>query len=148
MTEDTREAAEDLDGPCVFPRCDNDQSEHVSLPLCNWHIVKVHRYARLLIEQHFPPQPEDITPVAPKPEPATKPGVVYFIRLGGLIKIGFTTSLAMRLRDLPYEELLGIVPGTMRDEKALHQQFAHLRRTGEWFEMAPDLLEHIEAVAA
>jgi hypothetical protein len=74
-------------------------------------------------------------------------GLVYFIRLGNRIKIGFTTNLALRMEQLPHEEILGVMPGFMRDEKRCHKAFAHLRRAGEWFEDAPELRAFIADVA-
>lgn len=83
---------------------------------------------------------------------------VYFLRCGGFIKIGFTTNLPSRIDTitkfggvlmpdgLPYwtARAAAAIPGSMQDEKALHQQFAHLRHTGEWFTEALELTEYIE----
>lgn len=134
------------DGTCVFPRCATAESQHLGLPICDRHIAKVYRLATMIIN--------DATPrVAVADEPRRMPkmdtdGAIYFIRLGSLVKIGFTTNLAQRLKHLPFEEVLGVTTGSMRDEKALHARFAHLRQHGEWFRQGPDLLGHIESLAA
>lgn len=75
-------------------------------------------------------------------------GLVYFVRLGNRVKIGFTTNLAARMAAIPHEEILGVMPGSLRDEKRCHAAFAHLRTTGEWFEDAPDLRAFIADIAA
>jgi len=65
-------------------------------------------------------------------------GVVYFIKSGPLVKIGFTTNLATRMEKIrngnPHElTLLGSMPGTDDSELFLHQMFSAYRTTGEWF---------------
>lgn len=130
---------------CCYPWCESAQTEHTSLPLCNRHIVKVYRQAQNIIRDAMP----ELEPAQYRRSrfEMDTPGVVYFIRLGSLVKIGFTTALAQRLRDLPFEEVLGVKPGTMRDEKDLHSRFGHLRQTGEWFRAEPDLLDFIASVS-
>lgn len=75
--------------------------------------------------------------------------MIYFIQAEGVghIKIGFTEAedAAARLVSLQIGspvllKLLGVIPGTMEDEKNLHRRFAAHRVTGEWFKPAPDLL--------
>lgn len=82
----------------------------------------------------------------------------YFIRCGSFIKIGAGQSPLGRLEtirktggilapaglDLATAELIATEPGGFVREKELHQQFAHLRHTGEWFTEAPELTEYIE----
>ena len=77
--------------------------------------------------------------------------MIYFIQAGsGEIKIGYTTqSGKARLKGLQTASptklmLLCETIGTARLEKQLHERFAHLRLTGEWFKSAPELLEFIE----
>jgi hypothetical protein len=78
------------------------------------------------------------------------PAVVYYIRVGDLIKIGTTTSLLERVRAYPPDsQLLAVEPGAEAVEQRRHEQFAHLlaaRR--EWFRPAADLMEHIDELAA
>lgn len=140
MKHDRPDPYESPDGLCVFPLCDAATTPHLALPLCNRHILKVHRDAKFLIDEAAPPRGRA------KPLMKHAPGCIYFIRFGGLVKIGFTTNLVQRLKALPHEELLGIKPGTMADEKALHGRFAHLRRTGEWFNPERELLDYIETL--
>jgi hypothetical protein len=71
--------------------------------------------------------------------------VVYFIERQGFVKIGTTTSLEKRLRDIGKGScmltgmtvgpvrLVATMPGDQRHEKFLHDQFHELRVEGEWF---------------
>jgi hypothetical protein len=70
--------------------------------------------------------------------------LLYFIRAGDYLKIGVTTDLDRRLLALRTASPLPLVvkavrPGTVREERAWHQRFAHLRVQGEWFRWTPEL---------
>lgn len=75
---------------------------------------------------------------------------VYYIRLGGLIKIGTSSDLLARLRKYPpMAELLAVEAGGRDVEGQRHEQFAHLRqfrKNSEWFKSGPDLEDHIAAL--
>lgn len=82
-------------------------------------------------------------------------GLVYFATADGSdsIKIGFSTSLKRRLRQLECAggrsiRLLVAVRGTRDDESVTHQQFKHARLDGEWFRPVPDLVLYIERLRA
>lgn len=82
----------------------------------------------------------------------TSGGWVYFVEAVGVgrIKIGVTTNLSERLRDLSNSSpvrlrLLGVVRGDRRFESILHAKFARHRLHGEWFSSAPDILTYIRA---
>jgi len=68
--------------------------------------------------------------------------IVYYVRRGEVIKIGTTTVPVMRFETLMPDEILAFEPGTAKQEKIRHRQFAHLRCRGEHFRIAPELLEH------
>lgn len=72
--------------------------------------------------------------------------VVYYLRFCCLVKIGTTTSIADRLKVIPHHELLATEPGSYDLERERHQQFAHLRDVGEWFQAGPDLHAHIRTL--
>ena len=77
--------------------------------------------------------------------------MVYFVRrLDGLIKIGYTSNVQGRMQQLFREfrplDLLLVLYGSMRTEKAHHRHFAALRATGEWFTPGEDLLTYISAM--
>ncbi|WP_438278131.1 GIY-YIG nuclease family protein [Nitrobacter sp.] len=74
---------------------------------------------------------------------------VYFIRCGEFVKIGFTYDVLVRLETLqaatPYTlELLDSFAGGESDEKELHARFAEHRVRGEWFHLAPEIMNHID----
>lgn len=78
--------------------------------------------------------------------------VVYYLRFGDRVKIGTTKNLEQRLIALPHDEVMATEPGGIHVEQQRHKQFGHLRiRTGshrEWFQLTPELAQHIAAVRA
>src|SRR5260370_6500722 len=78
--------------------------------------------------------------------------MIYFIqhRDDLYVKIGSTANLAARLAQLRERYsvdsllLLGVMDGTKEVERALHHQYKHLWRCGEWFRPGEDLLTFIE----
>jgi hypothetical protein len=81
--------------------------------------------------------------------------VVYFVQTagGGLIKIGFTTNLEARVRDLQTSSpvalcVLATLSGGESLEAELHERFASYRKHGEWFEPAPELLSFVSSLRA
>lgn len=67
---------------------------------------------------------------------------VYFMRRERLIKIGTTYNLKQRASVLN-ATVLARMPGSYSEEARLHNQFANLRRHGEWFEPGPELMKLI-----
>lgn len=77
---------------------------------------------------------------------------VYFVEAEGRIKIGWSKRVATRMAALQTGNatpirLLGTIPGARSVERRLHDRFAHLRLSGEWFNGAPELREYVAAVA-
>jgi hypothetical protein len=74
--------------------------------------------------------------------------VVYYIRVGNHIKIGYSKNLSKRMRSYPPDsEVLAFEPGSLELERRRHLQFRHQLRMGqEWFAPSLDLLAHIETV--
>lgn len=62
-------------------------------------------------------------------------GLVYYMRINGRIKIGYTTNLMQRSRNYPPgTELLAVEPGTRDTEARRHNQFSRSLAQGrEWF---------------
>jgi hypothetical protein len=87
-----------------------------------------------------------------RPQQASKnePGWVYYIRMGELIKIGYSIDVAQRMRAYPpTAELLAAHPGTELLEKQIHQKFkVHLARGREWFHPHGDVMAHVDSVVA
>lgn len=72
-------------------------------------------------------------------------GFVYYIRINGQIKIGYSIDVTDRMRHYPPgSELLAIEPGTLLTEKERHQDFRRfLVRGREWFTESEALAAHI-----
>lgn len=79
--------------------------------------------------------------------------LVYYLRRGGLIKIGYTAKFVDRMRKLRPDELLAVEPGNIPLETGRHLQFAAYRVLEgadgrEWYQPAAELLDHIARTAA
>lgn len=76
-------------------------------------------------------------------------GWVYYMRINGHIKIGYTKNLRQRSRAYPPgTELLAVEPGTREVEKLRHEQFSRFLAQGrEWFAESESLTAHIESLA-
>lgn len=79
--------------------------------------------------------------------------VVYYVgaRAVGRIKIGTTKDIRARMSRLRAQsidnlELVYAEPGGLREERARHELFHHLRRHGEWFEWTKDIDDWIDTV--
>ena len=83
-------------------------------------------------------------------DPKPTNGTVYYLRVGGYIKIGFASDLTKRMRSYaPDTVLLATEPGTKQDEQRRHRQFsAHRTHGREWYAMTPSLMRHIDQVIA
>lgn len=139
---------------CCWPGCRNTRVEEV--PLCGAHL-SIARDAWADRVSPDNPRTYRITTTVnePKPEPelATEPkpaGIVYYLRSGGFIKIGWTKSLTGRMKAYPPDTvLLATEPGTREDETRRHRQFAVHRTHGrEWYAIAADLTRHIDRIKA
>lgn len=76
---------------------------------------------------------------------ATDGPTVYFAEKDGLVKIGCSTSVLLRVPTLK-ARLLAIEPGGYAREWELHQQFADDRAFGEWFRYSDALHRHIASL--
>ena len=75
--------------------------------------------------------------------------MVYFIKQGEYVKIGFTNRFKARLNQLQVSspiklEVLGIIDGDKSDEERFHQKFKHIASTGEWFMHCDELKSYID----
>lgn len=71
--------------------------------------------------------------------------VIYFLRGGGLIKVGTTDQLRARIRGIqsmsPVRlDLIMVAPGDVEREEIIHQRLQHSRHHGEWFEPSDALI--------
>jgi hypothetical protein len=74
------------------------------------------------------------------------PAVVYYMRMGDLVKIGTSTNIRSRIATLNTQGVMAVEPGSYAVERERHAQFAHLRGHGEWFILGEDLAAHIADV--
>jgi Meiotically up-regulated gene 113 len=80
-------------------------------------------------------------------------GLIYFIATSaGHIKIGYSANPDRRLKSLQTASsvplrLIGTLPGTLKDEEALHARFAKYRVRGEWFTLTGALRSFIERLS-
>lgn len=80
-------------------------------------------------------------------------GYVYFLRMGNLVKIGFSTRPLQRMDELKTAMAKGVtsfvfIPGYKYDERALHKFFENRKSSGEWFRMSPTLKRFMAYAAA
>lgn len=131
---------------CCHPQC--HASVSVKVPeayLCDSHLVAAYRSVNDLLRESKPDAAANFTGGGRAlPGYQHRGGLVYFMRFGDRVKIGFTTNLPLRLQSIPHDELLATIPGTMADEKRLHSRFAAHRVHHEWFHLVPEILAHIE----
>lgn len=76
---------------------------------------------------------------------------VYFMQCGAYVKIGRSTQLRARFRELqtgnPYPmEVLAVLPGGYALERSLRSKFAELLHRGEWFHLRGSLHEYITTI--
>lgn len=75
-----------------------------------------------------------------------KTGVVYFLRAdNGLVKIGYTTNLKLRLKTVSTScsspiDVMRTEDGSIALERAFHKMFEAYRVRLEWFRFAPEML--------
>lgn len=77
-------------------------------------------------------------------------GHIYFVRLNGLIKVGWSKDVHERLRAYgPDVEVLAIYPGSRDDETTLHRQLRPaLARGREWYEDGKILADFVTKAVA
>lgn len=75
-------------------------------------------------------------------------GVVYYMRFGDRVKIGYTSDLRVRALEVPNDEVLAAEPGDYETERERHMQFKDLKVPAfkEWFRHEEVLMDHIAEV--
>lgn len=149
-----------VDEPCSWRNCEN-VADHPEHPLCEAHYRRVglqfvNENVELIqaiagtltvsdLVERLAGFPDDREPRTPP----VKESVVYYARIGDVIKIGFTTNLVERLRALRVQPggLLAVEPGGRDVERSRHLEFADERYGArEDFAMSTRLMAHIEAL--
>lgn len=89
-------------------------------------------------------------PIEPQPVElrTERTGLVYYMRMGSLVKIGTSTNLAARCRSLNPEEVLTVESGGYPLEQRRHGEFSALRVHGEWFRLEDPLVPYIQLLQA
>jgi hypothetical protein len=99
-----------------------------------WHaMLEAHRINLFHGVREQAPQP----PVN-EPAVAGEKGYVYFVLVGQHMKIGFSRNASGRASDIAGggavpASMIVVLPGSRKDEAALHNLFAADRLQGEWF---------------
>lgn len=141
---------------CLVPTCKDKilspativRNPDLCLPLCTHHEVTVWRQvqrsngeSRIITESAAQQAIAEATNAASKDEDrarfmALQDGHIYFIRLNGLIKVGWSRILEDRLKAYgPDVEVLCHYKGTRQDETNLHRNLTPYRAKGrEWYE--------------
>jgi hypothetical protein len=119
--------------------------------MCKHHARHVHRvYDGRYQAEEAEEQARRAELEARKAQERQKHEVIYYAKIGGHIKIGWTSRLEQRMRSYPPNtELLAIHPGSRSDERQLHRRFAvHRSHGAEWYPLVPVILDHIKRVVA
>ena len=77
--------------------------------------------------------------------------MVYFIKQGDYVKIGYTFRFKTRLFQLQVAspiklEVLGIIEGDKNQEQLIHEKFKHISSNGEWFIYCDELKLFIDSL--
>ena len=82
-----------------------------------------------------------------------RPNIIYLASCEhlGLLKIGCTSSVSRRMRQLSADrqslvECLSMVSGSILQEKRLHDRFEPLRVTGEWYRDDSAIIDFFESI--
>ncbi|MDP3940647.1 MAG: GIY-YIG nuclease family protein [Deltaproteobacteria bacterium] len=78
--------------------------------------------------------------------------VVYFLRCGDFIKIGWSKEFGRRIKALstssPYDiELITTIDGSPKLERELHKRFSSHHHRNEWFRLEGELAYYIAGLA-
>jgi hypothetical protein len=136
--------------------CRADPMEDAPIPLCRRHMRIAYLHYADTLRFHTDPTPEEIADIERDPGVHAlglnlrgRDPVVYYIKIGNHIKIGYTTDLATRMAALQPDHIFGTERGDRDLERQRHEQFAHLRSKGrEYFDPADDLMAHIIEVCS
>lgn len=122
------------------------------LPICYEHGLEVaRRYALRIVADERRAAAKTARSRVEKAE--TKAGnregsLVYYVRIGNYIKVGYSTRLRSRFTTLRADELLAVEPGGAELERQRHEEFdlERIDRRRENFADSDRLLQHIAAL--
>lgn len=116
---------------CSITNCGRDAFYLTPLRICGTHATAIWH----AVEQSR--APVEPNPIPPPPES----GHIYFVKIGDLVKVGWSSRLIERLKQYGASaEVLVHYPATRSDEALLHQQLEPSRAKGaEWYRDDPIL---------
>lgn len=130
---------------CGHGRCTADVMPDIDVQLCERHLAKAWAAFELITGNPEPAAQEN--PI-PDTHSTNIPGAIYFIRVGDLLKIGWTSDVAGRFRQLSPDAVIHIEAGTKADERDYHRQFAeHLVHGREWFTCNDTTMNAVNIIA-
>jgi len=131
---------------CNMAQCERDASDRVGIALCDRHLQKAWAAYQIITGVQAPP--EELDPERDKTSLDAR-GTVYVIRVGELIKIGWTSQMNKRMSVLKADALLFSRAGTRRDEFRMHGQCVdHLAKGREWFDTSPAMMQYVKDLQA
>lgn len=138
--------------------CDAETAEDMPFPICLRHALQVYRRIRqtvAAVERDPAAQTyyvlQDMEREQRRQQRRKRArDVVYYVRVGRHIKIGFTTDIRSRMAQYgPDRVLLATEPGDLTTEQERLWQFReYLDHGREWFLPGESLLAHIESLKA
>jgi hypothetical protein len=141
--DDTCPLAHLDDGCCTFFDCTSALTEkYAPVPLCDRHVL----YVWALVN----PEVADASRVPRAAARDPRVGLIYYVRMGGYVKVGFAVDLRKRMMNYPPEAvLLAARPGDESEERREHEYLRPARAYGrEWYHLAPLVLNRIQEVLA
>lgn len=139
---------------CIWPTCTEYKAE--DFQLCIQHIRSATVFSRQgasrpdipdEVKQRMRAKEEAELERYKNGEPLQQPpGFIYVLRSDEMIKIGYTQTLKIRLRQYPPgAKVLVTFPGSTLIEKHIHSEFRHLIVKGrEWFKEVDELVAWIQ----
>lgn len=147
---------------CLVPECDDSpisglpEDSDIRLPLCCYHETMVWRTVQryegrpdvIEASQQLAAESAERSAEARRRHLAKQEGHIYYIRLNGLIKVGWSRDVDARLRAYgPDVEVFTFHPGTRTEETDLHRNLRpFLARGREWYEDCPAMRDIIAKV--
>lgn len=136
---------------CGEPRVNND------IPLCHEHVIRVWGYVEDLeadgVKVVARKKMADVAEIQAAEEEqrqrwaeeSRKAGWVYYLRVGELIKIGYTNDIYRRVKQYPPNvKFLAFHPGTLGLEQEYHRNFAQSRAMGrEWYHPTEEVMAQV-----
>lgn len=147
---------------CFFSDC-TDRAAYADMPICREHAAQAWKlfdakepddYKRIVRgeakEVAAAQRATEARSAEAKRLAKLRAGMIYYIRIGDRIKIGYTRDMYRRMGQYPPNtELLAMHPGTPLLEQQMHQQFGKYLADGrEWFHPNPELDAHIAKLKA